>query len=580
MVEFVEDFWSAYALQKPDLVCLRQDAALYRTMLVQPHGEIAYDKSGIWIQDRKAAEAKFDNSFHLCSQSGIDLFVAPEYSCPWTSLVSQIKNNNLPAAGSLWVVGCQSIHPAGFNDVVSQNENVSWVYDKALVDKNLKSEKFLDPVCLVLKTKHSDGSDCHVAIVQFKTSFFGGKGFEWERDNMLPGTKFYVLSNHTASSRLLVLICSDTLNPALNVEAAHAQFVNLPFLVVHIQLNQEPNGVNYKTYRNVIFSRAYEDKEVICLNWARNIVADGKPWNLYGNSGLYSKDTKAQKFDLSDTTINTNHQLGLYYTYWFDRKAHVYLLNFDENIFVFDNTKASQLNANASQQQRSGPKMVAAYQYVNGKWDKKHTISDGLASTCEPIEKSGGSLACLTANPHYLNAERLVQLSCGDIVFDAEWFQVKKLNSIALDDHETNKRVLFTHEPLSQIISDRERKLMRYTVLKHRILKGTLPPKFKNMELKLDSSLTLEDKFLLNVHSTADATRGTAIYIGDSLKYKAQDLHNKVSSLFRDSHFGKNVMIFYQDGSGMKMEYSGDVTPKVPENIAKSQVSIKRTGRL
>ena len=63
MVTFVEDFWSDCSLQKPDLVCLRQDASLYRTMLVQLQDETTYNKSGIWIQDKKAAESKFDNAF-------------------------------------------------------------------------------------------------------------------------------------------------------------------------------------------------------------------------------------------------------------------------------------------------------------------------------------------------------------------------------------------------------------------------------------------------------------------------------------------------------------------------------------
>lgn len=579
MPEFLEDFWTDYSLHKPDLKCLRQDAALYRTMLMQVHGQIEYDNTGIWLHDSEAAELKFNNTIKLAYNSAADVFVIPEYACPWASFIAQVKSNCIPDPGAVWILGCQSIRPKQLKVLMDENPDIVWIYDQQLINQNIDSNKFLDPACIVFKTTSLDGDMVTVVIVQFKTYFFGGKGFEWERDNLIPGNKFYIVSNQQASIRLLVLICSDTLNPALNVETANTQFVNIPFLLVHIQLNQQPNGLNYKTYRNTIFARGYIDKEVICLNWARNIQAEGKPWNAYGGSALY---IKSDKLDLTDIRVNENHKYGLYYTRWQGRRTHVYLLNFDECIFIFDNTKPSQLDADPSQLNRSGPKMVSVFQHDGSDWKSVASVDDGLALTCKPIEESEGSLSCLKDNSDYINVERLVQLASGDINLEQDWHQIDKLKSVILDDAEQNRRVLFTHDPSTDIITERTKKLLRYSTLKHRILSSEIvPPIFKSLNLNIDPSLPTIDRYLLNVHSRTDFVKGTAVYIGDSLPYQAMDLRAKISGLFKDTHFGKNVMIFYVHSGLTKVEFGDqNATPKTAENVTKSQVSIKRTGSL
>jgi hypothetical protein len=579
MPDFLEEFWKEYALNKPDLKCLRQDAALYRTMLMQVHDEISYDNSGIWITNKAEAEKKFDSAFKLAFKKSVELFVTPEYSCPWATLISQINCGCVPDVGALWIIGCHSITPKELSTIINENKSVVWIYDEDLINRNLNSKDFLDPVCIVLKTSSLKGEIVTVILVQFKTYFFGGHGFEWERDHLIVGSKFYVLSNKETSSRLLVLICSDSLNPTLNIESASSQFVNIPYLVIHIQLNQRPNALNYKTYRNTLFSRSYLDKEVICLNWARNVQAEGKQWNEYGGSALYMK---SDKLNLSDERVNENHKHGLYYTRWIGRRTHLYLFNFDEHIFVFENTKPSQLLADPSQLSRSGALMIETLQYNGSTWERIEGADDGLAKCCQAIEDSEGSLSCLKGNTHYINGERLVQLTNGDIIFENDWHRVDKLKSVVIEDGEQNRRIFFTHEPTADIIDERNKKLLRYATLKHHILKSEIiPPMFNNLTLKLDSTLPTIDKYLLNVHSSIDFIRGTALYIGDALPFQATNLRAKLEGLFQDTHFGKNVMVFFTHFGTIKLDFGDhNVAPKAAENVTKSKVSIKRTGAL
>ena len=298
MPQFKYNFWTenGRTLCKPDLACLRQDHKLYKTLLMQLVGEIECDENGIQLSDKKLATAKFNLFIDKVIEENVDLVITPEYSCPWPSIESLISERKLPADNKFWILGCQSIKPNEIKALTERHPDIVWVYDEELVNQSINENKFFDPVCLFFKTISTNDETKDVVIVQFKTHGFGGKEFEWERDNSIPGKTFYVIENKKPSTRLVTLICSDTLQDLNFNTIDNEYFKNSPLLLIHIQLNQEPFKPNYKLYRTLIFSKGKDDwnKEIICLNWARKVTfkkgEETKIFNEYGGSALYSKN--------------------------------------------------------------------------------------------------------------------------------------------------------------------------------------------------------------------------------------------------------------------------------------------------
>lgn len=218
MPEIKINFWNenGLTLQKPDLICLRQNHELYKTLLLQLVGKIEYDVDGIRLTDEKLATTKFNLFIDKAINEDVDLAITPEYSCPWTSIENFIGENKLPEEGKIWVLGCQSIKPDELIALIGRHQNIVWIYDEALVAEKIAVNKFFDPVCFLLKTRNENNEVKNVIIVQFKTH---DSAELWERDNLLLGNSLYLVENRFNSTKLLTYICSDTLQ---NIEIGRA----------------------------------------------------------------------------------------------------------------------------------------------------------------------------------------------------------------------------------------------------------------------------------------------------------------------------------------------------------------------
>lgn len=584
MLEIKSNFWkeNERTLNKPDLKCLRQDHEIYKTLLMQLGGKIEYDNNGIQLTEKDLATAKFNSFIEKAIGENADLAITPEYSCPWTSIESFISDNKLPPTEKIWVLGCQSIKPKELKELSTRNQNVIWIYDEQLVEQNISEDKFFDPVCVFFKTKNTNDEVKDVAIVQFKTHGFGGNEFEWERDNSIAGKTLYVIDNHRPSTRLVTIICSDTLQGLDFNTIDNEYFKNSPLLLIHIQLNQKPFQSKYKIYRTLLFSKGKEDlnKEIICLNWARGVTYDDdgetKVFNKYGGSAMYCK---TNTIELTDERINQNHSKGLYYTGWVDKKSHIYFLNYDESVFLLTTTKPSQIDSDVTQMVRSGPRILKTFIW-NSNWEEIAIVEDGFAKVCSEIEDQSGNLSCLTGNSNFTEVERIIQLCVGEIddLKKDRWSDIVNILSFQIGDTEINNRNTFAQDPDITTKEKRKDKIGRYHTLKNKILKDDtqVPTSFADAILKFDSTSNSKNIYLLNLHSPTTGRRGTAIYLGFRTLPEANAFKVRIESLFNEDQQGKQVMVWY-NSPNLQRIFEEDNKPEISENVSQSPVSFKRT---
>lgn len=584
MVNIKDDFWNENGRQlfKPDLNCLRQDHLLYKTFLMQLVGKIEFDDNGISLADKDLADLKFDKFIGKAIDENVDLAITPEYSCPWSRIESFILCNKLPGENKIWILGCQSIKPNELKELITRNENVVWIYDEVLVNQNVNENKFFDPVCLIFKTKNNNSEDKMVFIIQFKTHGFGGNGFEWERDNCIPGNTLYVIENQIPSTRLVTIICSDTLQGLDFNTLDNYYFKNSPLLLIHIQLNQKPFQSNYKNYRNSLFSKGRKEdwnKEIICLNWAKGVTYDAegeiKVFNEYGGSALYCK---TEQVDLKDERINKNHSKGLYYTCWINKKSHIYFLNYEECLSLIDTTKPSQINSDPTQMQRSGPVVLKTFIW-NSNWVETAIMENGFQQVCLEIEDNSGDLSCLIGNSNFTDVERLIQLSSGEFDFRTNnWSQISNLFSFQISDTEINNRNTFTQDPDINAKEKRNDKITRYNQLKNKILKNPqqVPSIFLNANVKYEVDSNSKTNYLINLYSIDKNVKGTGIYLGNKTLNKAKAIRNKIENLFKEDQQGKQLIVWYNNPDVERL-YNESTKPEINENVSKSTVSYKKT---
>ena len=582
MPEIKNNFWNenGRSLQKPDLVCLKQDHWTYKALLLQLVGQIEYDVNGIRLSDANLATTKFARFIEKAIHEDVDLAITPEYSCPWTSIEQFIFGHQLPAEGKVWVLGCQSIKPNEFLDLTNRHQGVVWIYDEVLVAQRIADNRFFDPICLLMKTRDANNQIKDVIIVQFKTY---NSTEIWERDNLLLGNTLYVVDNRFNSTKLLSFICSDTLqNIDLNA-VNDGLLLGPPLLLIHIQLNQKPFDSAYKIYRNSIYLHGDAHnyaREIICLNWARGVThlenGSSIEFNKYGGSSFYCKTTQ---INLEDNNINENHEKGLYYTSWKSKRTHVSFLNYNEHVFLVNNTKPSQLAALAVNAQRTGPKMIHTYHWSNNQWEEVLNVDDGFAQECSEIDGGAGNLFCLTGNRNFVDVERIIQLSCGDIdeLSKNDWSKVLNLFSFQISDTEYNSRNTFAQDPDIDSREKRKARIRKYHFLKNSILTDPLqvPDDFANSILKFDNSKPSKNVYLLNMHSNVTGRKGTAVYLGDKTLAEAQAFKAKIESLFIEDHQGKQVMVWYNCPQLNRL-FDGDRKPEPNENVSKSSVAINK----
>lgn len=261
---YIDEFLAAAGLQNPALAVLCSTADCYETILLQPDSEVVGNNEFIGNADQTSAHKKHFAFFQLAVAKAAHLAITPEYSTPWKTVGSLVEQHILPSSDSLWVIGCEATTPDALAEFRTMHPNVVWIVPEL---SGRGTRTFYDPLVYLFNTRTLAGANKIVGVVQFKTQEMADGDEFLERDFLIKGDSIYVLRNSESSTYLFTLICSD----ALQFSSSDLLNREQPHLILHIQLNPDPRHTAIRAYRKDLFHSTSDNKEVLCLNWAKNI---------------------------------------------------------------------------------------------------------------------------------------------------------------------------------------------------------------------------------------------------------------------------------------------------------------------
>ena len=540
-------------LRDLELSILSPNNKPYHTLCFQPKGIIAASNSCIKVEPVDQMLDKCTAFVNLALSNNVDLAIAPEYCVPWLLIANIINDNLFPEYGKTWIFGCQSITVDELKDFIERTKNsVIWIYDDSVFKGG---NNFLDPACYILKAKDNGGQEKNLIIVQFKTKPMGGAD-DLEMNNLTPGNKIYVINNdNTSSVNLITFICSDLLN---FVPKDFDLNLNLPYLLVHIQLVEDSRHQELSLYRKYFINpKETENKvEIISLNWAKG-TESAKFKIDFSGSAFYLKTSEINKEDL---TITENHNKGLYYTSWANTYSNIYYLNTKEGVYFFKTTKVSQRDAGPAGGRRTGPNMTEFYAWnqANKSWINSSS-DDGVNSLCNKLACNVPILSGGILNP--VDKERLVTLSCGfgfDRSIDkGKWHHINGIDFFKVDDTGIIKRVTFVQD--NKIEAERHRSLIyaQFVRLINAILKNSsnFPSCIMDLYGKSDLSYVYDTTSFecnYNLFPLAGGTvssPATVAYIGVKHRVNAEQVFDNISTQLEDYQV-KRLVVWYDDTDG------------------------------
>lgn len=533
-VREVRELLAPLALEPPDLEMLRPTEASYTCLLLQPSGPIFADANRIGGHDPNLNQRKTLAFARLANERGAHLAVSPEYFTPWAAVRSLIEQGVVPPPGTLWVLGCESIHQDELDEFkVNVADSCEVVYEPC--DVLAADRPLLDPVVLLFATKRVDGASRLVALVQFKTHP-SRDDLSFEEGILKRGTRIYKFLGACGTLSAVVLICSDAF--ALT-DASVVGLVDRSTLI-HIQLNPDPRNGVYRHYRKAAFAlnpRA-SDCHILCLNWARTVVqhdGDGNTatWPAVGCSAWYCPDDACSQHD---DIVLPNHRHGLYYTHMAERR-HAILFDYDEAAFecrvpkVFTRVQAVLVNKN-------GPNAVARYEWNNdpGVWAvQSDSRKAGFDLLLESQDEAAAALAHVDIeNP--LNVERLLALSAGTIVIGkGDWYGLKNIDSFGIDADEIVRRVTVVQDPNIVAEDFRHARLDVVANIRHELdIRPNWPPQIAGTDQNAQIAWAT-DTGNFNVRC-ADGRRALICYLGDAPNpRKLENIPSKLIDLLRQT---------------------------------------------
>ena len=573
--EHIDNFLRDKGLQNPNLKALVADAGLYKTIAYQHKGEVEASidvEMFIRNRERELAISKFYSFFDNALQEKVELAITPEYSCPWESIGKLLENNKLPDVGNIWVIGCESATPEEFRQFVHkyENDSIAMIYEDEA--SGSEEKKFLDPIIYFFKTKVI-GSDTYrnVLVFQFKTHPMGA-AFKYEADNMLRGSKRYIIRNGVSSIWLITIICSESL--AFNARQDELDFDNHPYLILHLQLNLSPRTTNFIEYRTTLYNRSKDPvKDLICLNWAKGSDLLGAVINS-SNSSIYIKSDAVTK-EIEEAKICLNDNLGLYYHFWKDGKTGIFIFNYNESIFLFENFKASQRSEAAQlDRARRGPKMLKTFRWSNNNWSSTERVQNSeLIHSCKEM---GGEFDFLLDNDlTSINRERLLSLSTGKIN-SSHWTHPTENSLFKISNDERSNRITLFQDPETK--KKKEALLSQFNSLAHQFQNpDNIPDDSQMTDLKDGCQFRYQEgKLSYNVVGNKDIP-ACLVWAGDMPLRRARQLKDDIINSIKDENTNKTkrILIWYNHG-GLKAIF--DFTaPKNNDNPNQSPTSYKKT---
>jgi hypothetical protein len=562
---------SEASLLEPSFDALIPSVDNYKVLLVQPHGEIEGSAAGVWNRNRARALSQFGGFLADAFEVQPDLVVTPEYSLPWPILIDALKDGKGPASGKLWVLGCESIKYRDLEALKAElGEVVTFLYET--LDPN--TDKFLDPLVYVFKTRQSSGeqSEKIVALVQFKTYPMGDDD-HFELNGLQRGTTIYQFGSRQ-DLKLASLICSDV----FDFSDDDARAIYDRSLIIHIQLNPRPRQTQYRRYRDRLLQFQGDATEIICLNWAEGVTEwsgqTSKPWHNVSLSAWY---LRPDKFDRRDRTLTSNHQRGLYYTWLEAQRAHSLFLNFKPATFLLLATKVAHVGVPAAISRRRGPQLIqtSIWDDDTKAWNQQDLAEDGFSAI---VGESGDAKDNIEriAKENPFAAERVLALCAGKIAGE-NWHDLTQLDSCLIDETETIYRITFSQDPTQSASDFRVARLKRcgnlWTILS---AQANLPPALKDFEQGFRFEWV--ENFPHQNSVSAENKRATVVYMGEDLNdAQVEATKKKISECLRrgtpdlnESHDARqrlavwfrrnNEVLLFEPHELVKYDNPGDVS--------------------
>lgn len=542
--EYIDTLLDLYGLNNPYLDVLIPDHQRYSTMLYQHRGDLIANVSPgtKFIGNKHEADAhqKHISFFELALEKSIQLVLTPEYSCPHSVLLELLSKGIFPSERHLWVIGCESVKPGdlkAFIEKYSSEDTVVIAEDHAL---NSIEDKILDPICYLFNAKEQKtGKLKRILVFQFKTFPMGATGIEAE--NLLFGTRRFIIRNDEESIYLATIICSESLEIDLSRELR--QFADKPYLLLHPQMNSGARTNAFKSYRTDFYNACVDDsdKELICLNWSNGSTIAEKELG-YSSSALF---TKAKKINLEDERIIKNDLFGLYFNWWSNARTSILVFDQNEAIYQFENSKTSKRPLNVQNQGRFGPEMLNRFIWLEGHWRDSTIQGDELLQkACDEIN---GDLAILTnSDLSSVDKERLLSLSAG-VISDKNWIYPQASILFKMDNSEESSRLSLYQDPPTQ--GTKRTWLNRYASITTGFLKQVnfFPADSHLQDLGTDPSIQyLPPNFHYNLIASSGIP-GCIVYVGDSDPSAIMELKaNLLGSAKGDNNYRLRLMIVYQ----------------------------------
>lgn len=480
----VEDVLAVRGLETPNLAALQATHQSYRALLLQPSGPIYADTQRIGHLDLAAAAARADAFLAMAAERGDQLVVTPEYFLPVSSLAKATKSGGtFPAEGALWVLGCESMTPAqltSFKADCAGHCDVIYEEDPAPAVQG----NYFDPVAYCFVTRDAENTLKRVVLFQFKTApSRDGHGFE--NKLLRCGRTVYRFQGKDGLIKLSTIICSDALD--LGEDADANKKLSDRAILIHVQLNPKPKQTDYRRYRNEVFRRspALTDCDIVCLNWAQNVVQHGAPdhepdkWKNESGSAWY---VPQRRCSVRDDEVANNEAKGLYYT-WHEKKRHVLHFHYDEAVFALTVPKVLQDGA-AVHDVLIGPQLDSrlTWDADTGTWlENKSCPETGWSEVINANPEVTAAFQSLQDIKSRLNIERAISLSCGPHSMKEQWHRVDNLDVCRIPESEVVARATLQLDRDVPASEERQRRITRVAVLGHILQTVPLPAQIKDL---------------------------------------------------------------------------------------------------
>ncbi len=483
VVDIVSELAKAKLLS-PQFSCLAPDQLRFTTLLYQPAGDIEYGAEfGLRNRNHEEATLQFQRFLSVAHSSSSALVVCPEYSCPWSVVLSAVKEERTPDEGNLWVLGCESITRSELDSIRNECKEIGIHLVCVEPPKAEDGKTFFDPVCYIFSARDEEEKKKLVLVIQFKTEPMADKQENFEPNFLILGSVIYRFRNPLGNSIVLVtLLCSDVL--AYQKGQTHPVRRLLerdePSVILHLQLNQEPRHPDYAFYRDYCVRN--REKDVICLNWARNAklrLAGTEKVEVWKNSGASAVYSKKWYKNIDNVRAAKAHEKGIYLTHWKEPRATAAFLNFESLLFTIALTKVNQADVSPMQRSYQVPEVLALRAWDNELNDfteerGKHILGDcdGCEGTLIPISlfrEAGLADELVKEYAHKpFDLERLISLTTNRSSQDAigqptAWPIFESIDSMTLGPGEAIRRFTFIQDELTDAQNYRHRYLKAFS---------------------------------------------------------------------------------------------------------------------